>query len=748
MSRLLRALQRHSFRAITSTLIVLFFLAHATGLYEWGYIHNLELRTYDARLNFTRPNTADSRVVIVDIDEKSLAELGRWPWNRELLARIIDALFDHYQINLLGFDVVFAEPDVSSGLSTLEKLALQQLKHEPAFLETLQGLRQTLDYDQRFANSLKNRRIVLGYAMISGAEGDAQASISGQLPAPTLDLAEMQDYRIYPTQAVGYVGNLPAFTQATITSGHFNSLPDNDGITRRVPLLYGYQDKLYESLALAMTRVFLGEPFITTQVEKNGNYLAVEALGLGTHRAPVDARLHSLIPFRGARGSFTYVSAVDVLKHQVDPETLRGAIVLLGTTAQGLFDLRATPVDEVYPGVEIHANIISGILDQRMLGSPPFVIGAEMLLVLLAGISMILLMLRLNPLWATTVALLLTGMVVTINLLFWTRLHTIIPLAATLLTIWTLFLFNMAYGYFVEARNKRQLTHLFGQYVPPQLVDEMSNNPGAKFSMEGDSREMTVLFSDVRGFTTISEGLNPKELSQLMNTFLTPMTHIIHEHRGTIDKYMGDAIMAFWGAPLADPQHARHALQAALAMTQTLEDMQPEFRARHWPEIRIGVGLNTGIMNVGNMGSEFRMAYTVLGDAVNLGSRLEGLTKQYGVTLIVSESTRQAVPDYLYRELDRVRVKGKELPVVIYQPLGLPEQLSPDLIEEVALYHQALDAYRQQHWDTASEQLSALAARDPEQAPAVYGIYLARISHFRTDAPGPEWDGVFTHTSK
>ncbi len=472
MSRLLRALQRHSFRAITSTLIVLFFLAHALGIYEWGYIHNLELRTYDARLNFTRPNTADSRVVIVDIDEKSLAELGRWPWNRELLARIIDALFDHYQINLLGFDVVFAEPDVSSGLSTLEKLALQQLKHEPAFLETLQGLRQTLDYDQRFANSLKNRRIVLGYAMISGSEGDAQANASGQLPAPTLDLAEMQDYRIYPTQAVGYVGNLPAFTQATITSGHFNSLPDNDGITRRVPLLYGYQDKLYESLALAMTRVFLGEPFITTQVEKNGNYLAVEALELGTHRAPVDARLHSLIPFRGARGSFTYVSAVEVLRHQVDPETLRGAIVLLGTTAQGLFDLRATPVDEVYPGVEIHANIISGILDQRMLGSPPFVIGAEMLLVLLAGISMILLMLRLNPLWATTVALLLTGMVVTINLLFWTRLHTIIPLAATLLTIWTLFLFNMAYGYFVEARNKRQLTHLFGQYVPPQLVDE------------------------------------------------------------------------------------------------------------------------------------------------------------------------------------------------------------------------------------------------------------------------------------
>jgi len=308
-----------------------------------------------------------------------------------------------------------------------------------------------------------------------------------------------------------------------------------------------------------------------------------------------------------------------------------------------------------------------------------------------------------------------------------------------------MFLLNMSYGYFVESRGKRQLAGLFGHYVPPELVDEMSEHPES-YSLEGESREMTVLFTDVRGFTTISEGLEPKELTQLMNGFLTPMTEIIHNHRGTIDKYMGDAIMCFWGAPLHDPEHARHALEAGMTMIEKLHQLEDEFKARGWPEIKIGVGLNTGLMSVGNMGSEFRMAYTVLGDAVNLGSRLEGLTKGYGVEVIVNETTREQVPEYAYRELDRVRVKGKDKPVTIYEPIGLERHLNSDEADELKLYRRALRLYRGQEWDLAEIQFLNLQNRAPERV--LYRLYAERVAHFREVPPGENWDGVFTHETK
>jgi len=273
----------------------------------------------------------------------------------------------------------------------------------------------------------------------------------------------------------------------------------------------------------------------------------------------------------------------------------------------------------------------------------------------------------------------------------------------------------------------------------------MAETP-SKIDISGESRELTVLFSDVRGFTTISEGLDPHELTTLMNEMLTPMTHVIHDHRGTIDKYMGDAIMAFWGAPLADTHHARHALDAALDMIKALPMINQRFAERGWPEIHIGVGLNTGVMSVGNMGSEFRMAYTVMGDAVNLGSRLEGLTKQYGVDIIVSEFTRAAVPEYAYRELDRVRVKGKEEPVIIYQPIGLASELEAGALTELERFHEALEFYRQQNWDAAEHLI--VNNKSESERPKVYSLYLERIASFREHPPGDNWDGVYTHTSK
>ena len=308
-----------------------------------------------------------------------------------------------------------------------------------------------------------------------------------------------------------------------------------------------------------------------------------------------------------------------------------------------------------------------------------------------------------------------------------------------------LFALNMSYGFFVESRAKRQITGLFGQYVPPELVDEMSRDPES-FSMEGESRELSVLFTDVRGFTTISEGLDPKQLSRLMNEFLTPLTREIYKHRGTIDKYMGDCIMAFWGAPLEDPQHARSAVLTGLEMHKVLDELQPHFKKMGWPPIHIGVGVNSGRMSVGNMGSEIRLAYTVMGDAVNLASRLEGLTKEYGVNMIVGEATRAEVADVMFRELDRVKVKGKDEPVAIFEPIGPTLATDKRVQDELRLWGQVLKLYRARDWDMAELQL--LNLQKVNAASALYKLFLGRIALFRREPPEQGWDGSWKFETK
>jgi adenylate cyclase len=303
----------------------------------------------------------------------------------------------------------------------------------------------------------------------------------------------------------------------------------------------------------------------------------------------------------------------------------------------------------------------------------------------------------------------------------------------------------MTYGYFTTERTKRQITGLFGQYVPSEVVDEMSKNP-EQVSMEGESREMSILFSDVRGFTTISEGLEPRDLSLLMNEFLTPLSRVIYSHRGTIDKYMGDCIMAFWGAPLPDARHAYQAVLSGLEMQRTLSELQPHFRERGWPEIHIGVGINTGRVSVGNMGSEVRIAYTVMGDAVNLASRLEGITKEYSAGVLVGEKTKEEAPEFVYRELDLVRVKGKDKPVAIFEPLGLVGEVGQAVLEEIKLFQQALRLYRKQDWDRAELQLFNLQKMSPKSR--LYDVYAERIVHYRNNPPGDNWDGVYVFKTK
>lgn len=422
---------------------------------------------------------------------------------------------------------------------------------------------------------------------------------------------------------------------------------------------------------------------------------------------------------------------------------VKDKIVVLGDTSEVSHDWFDTPVGMVY-GVEIIADSISSILK----GAPLRAVGAGTATASVLVIMMIMVVLSLSltrPLLrGLCVFAVGTGFVVLSTALY-VKSGQVLPTSYVVLAITVSYLLIEFRQYLLERNQKQQIAKTFGQYIPPELVAEM-NKSGQQVTVGGESREMTVLFSDVRGFTTISEGLAPQELTVLMNAFLSPMTHVIHDYRGTIDKYMGDAIMAFWGAPLHDPDHAKHAIQAALRMVIRMDELREDFIARGWKPIKVGIGLNTGTMNVGNMGSDFRMAYTVLGDAVNLGSRIESLTKQYGVSLMISEFTQAAVPGLISRELDMVRVKGKNEPVRLYEPLGFDGEVDTETLARISHHHGALALFRAQKWDGAAATFEMLAAQEPDRM--IYKVYLERIAHFREESPGADWDGVYTHKEK
>jgi adenylate cyclase len=729
--------QEHNIRhyggyVIGFSLIALFML-QATGIVRIGILERMELWSYDMRLNFTMPKSVFPGIAIVDIDEKSLAEEGRWPWGRDKMAKLTDQLFDRYQIAAAGFDIVFAEPDENSGLKVLEALGKNELRSVPQFHEVLDKLAPILDHDRLFAEKLKGRPAVLGYYFDTGA---GQTRTSGALPPPTFPEGAFRQSDTVFVQAYGYGGNLKEL-QENASGGHFDPLPDIDGISRRVPMLIEYKGKYYGSLALELARAVMGGAEVDPVVKKSGDYAALEGLEVGGMKIPLDGNACALVPYRGERGSFKYFSASDVLHGRIDPAALSGKIVLVGTSAPGLMDLRSTPVGNVYPGVEIHANLLAGILEQNIKQRPAYATAVEMLTLAFAGLLLTWLLPKLSPVKSVFFTLAIVISIGAGNLYAW-RHGLVLPLAAPVALILSIFVFEMLYGFFFETRAKRQMSGLFGQYVPPELVNEMSKNP-TMFDMKSESREMTVLFSDIRDFTKMSEGLDPDQLSKLINSYLTPMTTIIHKNHGTIDKYIGDAIMAFWGAPVHDPEHAQHAVTAALEMQEALEKLNAEFKEKGWPKLKIGIGVNSGLMSVGNMGSEFRKAYTVMGDAVNLASRLEGLTKQYGVGIFVSDATMHAVKRVKFQEIDRVRVKGKIEPATIYVPHK--GELSPS----VEKFEEALGHYRNQQWDEAESILKVL---QEEEDRLLYRVYLDRIAIFRETPPKEAWDGVFEMKTK
>jgi len=742
-------LRRRWRRTLMALLPLLLALLHATGALRMPVLERLDQLIYDARLRATMPRTLDERIVIVDIDESSLERVGHWPWGRDKLARFTQELLERQQVAVVGFDVVFSEPDGSSGLAHLQNLAQGPLRDQPGYLQALRQLAPALDFDHRFAQVLRGQNVVLGYYFTSDRDGGAR----GQLPAPVITTEQLQGRHLRSTSWNGHGSNIALLAEAAPVAGFFNAMADDDGVVRSLPLLAEFRGQYFESLALAVFRTLLGLPEVRPSlVAGRGADREQTVQGIELHQdgrsllVPVDDRLATLIPYRGPGGalggSFRYVPAADVLDGSLPPASLQGKVVLVGSTAPGLQDLRATPVGGAYPGVEAHATLIARFMDGHGAVIPDYAVGFDVLQIAVVGLLLALVLPWLGAGAAVGLSAAVLAGLTGLHLWLYLVHGLALPLATVLVMVLLAYALNMSYGYFVESRTKRGLAHLFGTYVPPELVDEMVLEP-ERYSMQAAMRELTVMFSDMRGFTALSERMEPVQLQALLNTLFSRLTHVIRSQRGTIDKYMGDCVMAFWGAPVSESAHATLAVKAALGMVQAVVQVNAEHQAQGLPAIGVGIGINTGPMCVGDMGSDVRRSYTVIGDAVNLGSRLEGLCKVYGVEIVASESTRAQATGFAWQELDRVCVKGKEQAVAIYRPLAEEGALTGEQQQALDLWHEWLAAFRAQDWPRCDALWPALQTAWPQET-TLLSFYSQRIQTQRVLPYNPEWDGA-TH---
>lgn len=679
-------------------------------------LSRLEDLIYDVRLNALLPShpVAKNPIVIVDIDEKSIREIGRWPWPREKITQLVKKMYAQ-GATVIAFDMLFSEPENVQNCGA-----------------------NTVNNDMLFKDALEQGKdkIILG-SFLSNAH---EISI-GQLPTPAVELAPLHLTDLALPRMQSYISNIPLFENAVGHGGVLSIIPDTDGILRRYSLLQRYGDNLYPSLALAAVQLYLLEKNISISVVNIGKEKVIENIKLGNSRILTDEDGRVFIPYIGPAHSFPYYSASDVMNDRLPEDTLQNTIVFVGTSAVGLGDVRATPVGSVYPGVEIHANVAEGLFLNKFSYIPSWEPGAELILVLFLGILLTILFAFVGPVGIgiytlTVISSLYFGMS-----WLWEKTYIILPLVIPSSLVIFLAVFHVTYRFFLESRRRTELKHAFEQYVPVGRVDEILKDPEAADAFEGERKTMSVLFMDIRNFTTISEKLNIIELKKLLNFFLTEMTTVIFKHSGTVDKYVGDMIMAFWGAPLPDNEHARHAVNAGVDMLATTQNIQDKLAEMGLPHVRIGVGINTGLMDVGDMGSTYRRAYTVLGDAVNLASRLESLTKYYGVGMLVGENTIAYQTGFEFRLIDKVKVKGRHETVRIYEPV-----VDDDMKSILPAYNMALDYYFAKKWVEARQQFSALAKKFPDVK--LFQLYLMRIIDFEKSPPPENWDGSWEHSEK
>ena len=708
---------------------------------QTSLIKRLDYLLYDWRFNLLNSDEhfarSDANIVIVDIDEASLYAEGRWPWPRDKLATLTRNLTDAGAV-VIAYDILMSEPQENP----TRRLQLQARQEgDEAMADALAPFVERTEYDQQLANTFASIDVVMPFLFHEQA-----TTRTGQLPAPVYSLSPEQAERLLAVQAQGYTGALPVLQDAAVGAGFIVPAIDGDGVLRSAPLVTQYEGALYPSLSLATGLAYYFIEGIDLSVARYNDQLdVIDWLQFADQRIRTDVAGRVLIPYLGEQGQFPYLSATDVLNQRIEQGVLDNALVLIGTSSVGLADLRTTPVGTQFPGVEIHATLLNALLAGDFPYTPDIAHTLTALILLILGVIYSVISSRIGPLGLVSATLILLAVLVGLNFYFWQQQKVALPLASSLLLTIGLSALHLLQGFLGERQTKQRISSVFGQYVPQAHIDHMLAHPN-EFGFAGETRDMTVLFSDIRSFTTISESLDATELKDLLNRYFTPITESIFNHQGTIDKYVGDMVMAFWGAPLKDPDHARHALEAAVDMINTLQTLNPELNRLGYPTIDVGIGLNTGPMNVGDMGSHFRRAYTVLGDAVNLGARLEGLTKFYGVKILVGPDTFAAIDDWVFRPIDRIRVKGKLEPVSVYEPIAPREALSDAWHQELTLWADTYQTYLNQNWAHTREKLNELI--NQSQSPALYQVYLHRLTDLEAEGVPPDWDGTYTHTSK
>ena len=695
------------------------------------------------RVRGTLPTTG--QVVIVDIDEKSLKQFGQWPWPRNIVALLVQNIQES-GVKVLGFDIVFAEEDQTSPIRYVRTVGkvLNCLPTE----DVLHALKnnEALNYDIILGDVVAAHPTVLGYVF---QEKTDELKTLAEKPFPSINIRiDPKGYRyedILLRRGGRAITNVEDVAQAE-TEGFFNVFPDPSGTVRKVPLFMELDGVAYPSLALEMVRLGLEADAVTIHLSRQKKAYKQDVVGVSLNDRFIrtGATCQITVNYRGPVYSFPYVSTVDVINGKAG-NILKGKYAIIGTSAAGLLDLRATPFSSNCPGVEIHANVIDNMLKGDFLLYDIFTENAIIILIILGfGITLSALLSFLGPLYGGI------GGVVTLVAIFVGNYHfsflhnKIIGISYPVFTLLLIFIVLTLFNYFTEGREKHFIHNAFGRYVSPHVVNQLVKLP-ERLSLKGEQKELSIFFSDIRDFTSISESMSSQQLSQLLNEYLTAMSNIVIRHNGMVDKFIGDAIMAVWGAPLDDELHAVHAARASLEMLDTLHHLQKEWKRRGLPALDIGIGVNTGIVSVGNFGSHARFDYTVIGDNVNLASRLEGLNKMYGTKIIISQYTREAIGEgFCCKLLDLVQVKGKKTATKIYELVceGTPD---PATQTELDRFAEALADYHSRKFHRAYEKFSAL---NQTRSMTLYTMYMDRIETYMKTPPPDDWDGAFVYNRK
>ena len=737
------------------------------------FITRLELNSLDLRFQSRGRTRPDPRIIIVDIDQHSQEALGHWPFPRIYFAHLLDALRED-GARVVAFDITFSQPeDPTLPLKDLSASLDQQQKKgqgaSPSVRLEIEREERKYNYDQQFADAIQRfGSVVLGNyflytkADLQGVSNEAldrYANLMAFFPFPQVRpeasaggeagrLRLIQQYEDLYLVPRGVEGNTELLTGVVASekggSGFFNVAVDADTVVRRMLLAIPYgrdTDRanwdMYASIDVQALRLYLGLTNEQTVLNYGGAGVTSIEFGPKLTVHPDDLS-RMMVNYNGPVRTYPYISFADAAEKKFAPGTFKDKLVLVGASATGIGDLRATPFGAIdFPGVEIHANLIDNILNQKFLvrGGPQVL--TDLAFIFLFGIPLGMWLALVQPRWMAFGLLLLIPFG---GIVYWAFLHGwwlnfIVPSLFTLVPNVGLV---ALYRVLIEEQEKRKVRGAFQQYVSPEVIRRVLSDPEL---VQPRKSEITVLFSDVRGFTTISEKLDAQELARLLNGYLTEMTRIIFRHQGTLDKYIGDAVMAIWGAPFTEPKHGERCCEAALSMLSRLSELQQGWVSEGLPAMEIGIGINTGIASVGNMGSSLRYGYTAMGDAVNLASRLEGLNKEYGTSILISESTRADVTNdqIIIREIDFIRVKGKNQPVTIFEILSR-QAAANDGKALVEMFGQGREAYKTRNWSAAKTAFEEVLRRWPDDGPS--RVFRGRCDEYLADEPDADWDGV------